>query len=182
MRLPGVNEHLPDEDEYDDTVSAKNFFDDNNDLVDDDVSINVDKYGIMEEDKPSPNSGMVEVSQTWAIPSTQIPSVIWRSLPLVNMANTALNMLEGLVSVATKVSMQMAPCMRMTMDSLRSFMLIDNRPVTYIQQLDKVIDLKPAIIMIVIPSDKGKHYASVERMLIEQTIILQGRVGRRRLL
>ena len=40
------------------------------------------------------------------------------------------------------------------MGSPKVFMLNDNRPATYIQQLDQVIDMKPAIVMIVIPNNK----------------------------
>merc|ERR1712236_50897 len=43
------------------------------------------------------------------------------------------------------------------------FSLTDNRPATYIQQLDQVIDMKPAIVMIVIPNNKGDHYAAVKK-------------------
>ena len=42
----------------------------------------------------------------------------------------------------------------MTMGSPKTFMLTDNRPATYIQQLDQVIDMKPNIVMIVIPNNK----------------------------
>ena len=42
----------------------------------------------------------------------------------------------------------------MSMGSPKVFMLNDNRPATYIQQLDQVIDMKPAIVMIVIPNNK----------------------------
>ena len=33
-------------------------------------------------------------------------------------------------------------------------MLADNRPATYIQQLDKIIEAQPAIVMCVIPNNK----------------------------
>ena len=47
-----------------------------------------------------------------------------------------------------------APALGLTMASPKIFALADNRPATYIQQLDKVIDTKPAIVMVVIPNDK----------------------------
>ena len=34
---------------------------------------------------------------------------------------------------------------------------------TYIQHLDKVIDLKPSIVMVVIPNNKGDHYSVVKK-------------------
>ena len=49
---------------------------------------------------------------------------------------------------------KVAPSLGMSMGSPKIFMLTDNRPATYIQQLDKVIDTKPAIVMVVIPNDK----------------------------
>ena len=49
---------------------------------------------------------------------------------------------------------KVAPSLGMTMGSPKIFMLTDNRPATYIQQLDQVIDMKPAIVMIVIPNNK----------------------------
>ena len=42
----------------------------------------------------------------------------------------------------------------MTMGSPKVFELDDNRPATYIQQLDKVIDMSPAIVMVIIPNNK----------------------------
>ena len=49
------------------------------------------------------------------------------------------------------------------MGNPKIFMMSDNRPATYIQQLDQVIDMKPAIVMIVIPNNKGDHYAAVKK-------------------
>ena len=51
----------------------------------------------------------------------------------------------------------------MTMGNPKIFMMSDNRPATYIQQLDQVIDMKPAIVMIVSPNNKGDHYAAVKK-------------------
>jgi len=58
---------------------------------------------------------------------------------------------------------KVAPSLGMSMGSPKVFMLNDNRPATYIQQLDQVIDMKPAIVMIVIPNNKGDHYAAVKK-------------------
>ena len=51
----------------------------------------------------------------------------------------------------------------MTMGAPKTVVLIDNHPATYIQSLDKVIDMKPLIVMVVIPNDKGDHYAAVKK-------------------
>ena len=74
----------------------------------------------------------------------------------------------------------------MSMGSPKSFMLNDNKPAAYIQQLDQVIDMKLAIVMIVIPSNKvelfkckilifnndvqGDHFAAVKKCCIEKPI------------
>ena len=49
---------------------------------------------------------------------------------------------------------KVAPSLGMTMGAPKIFSLTDNRPATYIQQLDQVIDMKPSIVMIVIPNNK----------------------------
>ena len=51
----------------------------------------------------------------------------------------------------------------MTMGAPKTVVLIDNRPATYIQSLDKVINMKPSIVMVMIPNDKGDHYAAVKK-------------------
>jgi len=58
---------------------------------------------------------------------------------------------------------KVSPSLGMTMGSPKTFMLPDSRPANYIQQLDKVIDMKPSIVMVVIPNDKGEHYAAVKK-------------------
>merc|ERR1719411_794110 len=45
----------------------------------------------------------------------------------------------------------------------KTHMLTDNRPATYIQKLDIVLNEKPQIVMVVIPNDKGDHYAAVKK-------------------
>ena len=57
---------------------------------------------------------------------------------------------------------KVAPSLGMSMGSPKVFMLNDNRPATYIQQLDQVIDMKPAIVMIVIPNNKVTYHRMLE--------------------
>ena len=45
-------------------------------------------------------------------------------------------------------------------------MLADNRPATYIQQLDKIIEFQPAIIMCIIPNNKVNMTRVVRILLI----------------
>merc|ERR1712133_325049 len=46
------------------------------------------------------------------------------------------------------------------------FTLPDNRPASYIQELDKIIQMKPSIIMAVIPNNKGDHYAAIKKKCV----------------
>ena len=41
---------------------------------------------------------------------------------------------------------------------------MDNRPGTYMQQLTKVVDDKPQIVMVVTPNNKGEHYHAVKKL------------------
>jgi len=58
---------------------------------------------------------------------------------------------------------KVSPSLGMVMGNPKMFELPDNRPATYIQHLDKVIDLKPSIVMVVIPNNKGDHYSVVKK-------------------
>jgi len=48
----------------------------------------------------------------------------------------------------------------------KPFALASNRPADYIQMLDKVIEMKPDIVMVVIPNNKGDHYAAVKKKCV----------------
>merc|ERR1719481_1578393 len=48
----------------------------------------------------------------------------------------------------------------------KTFTLASNRPADYIQMLDKVIEAKPDIVMVVIPNNKGDHYAAVKKKCV----------------
>ena len=59
--------------------------------------------------------------------------------------------------------LKVAPSLGMVMGKPKTFELTDTRPATYIQTLDRVIDMKPLIVMVVIPNNKGDHYAVVKK-------------------
>ena len=59
--------------------------------------------------------------------------------------------------------LKVCPSLGMVIGKPKTFELTDNRPATYIQTLDRVIDMKPAIVMVVIPNNKGDHYAVVKK-------------------
>ena len=54
----------------------------------------------------------------------------------------------------------MVPSLGLTMAAPRTHMLTGNRPATYIQRLDVVLNEKPQIVMVVIPNDRGDHCAA----------------------
>ena len=59
--------------------------------------------------------------------------------------------------------LKVCPSLGMVIGKPKTFELTDNRPATYIQTLDRVIDMKPAIVMVVIPNNKGDHYSVVKK-------------------
>jgi len=58
---------------------------------------------------------------------------------------------------------KVGPSLGLCLGNPKFVKLLDNRPATYIQQLDRVIDLGPEIVMIVIPNNKGEHYTAVKK-------------------
>merc|ERR1712002_1375091 len=58
---------------------------------------------------------------------------------------------------------KVSPSLGMTMNKPKMFPLPDNRPATYIQALDRVIECNPSIVRIVVPNNKGDHYAAVKK-------------------
>merc|ERR1712112_564610 len=58
--------------------------------------------------------------------------------------------------------MKVSPSLGMVMKGPKVFEIPDNRTATYIQQLDKAVVLNPQLVMVVIPNNKGEHYAAVK--------------------
>jgi len=58
--------------------------------------------------------------------------------------------------------MKVAPSVGMVVDKPKMMELPDNRAGNYVQTLDKAIALNPQIVMVVIPNNKGEHYAAVK--------------------
>merc|ERR1711973_1052694 len=61
---------------------------------------------------------------------------------------------------------KVAPSLGMTMGNPKVFTIPDNRPASYITELDKIIQMKPSIIMAVIPNNKGDHYAAIKKKCV----------------
>jgi len=70
---------------------------------------------------------------------------------------------EAVVKEFVNSLKKVAPSLGLTMAAPKTHMLTDNRPATYIQKLDIVLNDKPQIVMVVIPNDKGDHYAAVKK-------------------
>jgi len=70
---------------------------------------------------------------------------------------------EAVVKEFVNSLKKVAPSLGLTMAAPKTHMLTDNRPATYIQKLDIVLNEKPQIVMVVIPNDKGDHYAAVKK-------------------
>ena len=58
---------------------------------------------------------------------------------------------------------KVAPSLGLVLGQPKTFKLLDNRPATYIQQLDKTIDMGPELVMVVIPNNKGEHYHAIKK-------------------
>merc|ERR1719322_1072755 len=57
---------------------------------------------------------------------------------------------------------KVAPSLGMVLGMPKVMEIPENRCATYIQNLDKAIAMKPQIVMVVIPNNKGEHYAAVK--------------------
>jgi aubergine-like protein len=64
------------------------------------------------------------------------------------------------ISCMKKVS----PSLGMVIDQPKVFELPDQRPATYVQELNKVMEMGPNLVMIVIPNNKGDHYSVVKKI------------------
>ena len=90
----------------------------------------------------------------------------WKQWSVVNCSKWAV-VFAGRDKLATQEfinsMLKVGPSLGMIIGKPKTFELLDNRPATYIQTLDKVIDMKPSIVMVVIPNNKGDHYAAVKK-------------------
>ena len=71
------------------------------------------------------------------------------------------------IACLTKV----APSLGMVCAKPKCFELADSRPTTYIKDLKILLAQKPRIVMVVIPNNKGEHYAAVKKLCcVEQPV------------
>merc|ERR1719244_833739 len=90
----------------------------------------------------------------------------WKQWSVVNCNKWAVVFAQkdaGTTQEFVNSMLKVAPSLGMVMGKPKTFELTDNRPATYIQTLDRVIDMKPLIVMVVIPNNKGDHYAVVKK-------------------
>merc|ERR1711936_622194 len=90
----------------------------------------------------------------------------WKQWSVVNCNKWAVVFAQkdaGATQEFVNSMLKVAPSLGMVMGKPKTFELTDNRPATYIQTLDRVIDMKPLIVMVVIPNNKGDHYAVVKK-------------------
>ena len=59
---------------------------------------------------------------------------------------------------------KIGPSLGMQMSAPKVFETVDQRPSTYVQDLNKVMEMQPQLVMIVIPNNKGDHYAAVKQI------------------
>ena len=71
------------------------------------------------------------------------------------------------INCLTKV----APSLGMVCAKPKCFELADNRPTTHINDLKLLLAQKPRIVMVVIPNNKGEHYAAVKKVCITESPI-----------
>jgi len=60
---------------------------------------------------------------------------------------------------------KVAPSLGMTIKPPKMIGISDYKPSTYLTSLDKVLDLKPELVMVVVPNNKGEHYAVIKKKL-----------------
>merc|ERR1712112_655730 len=63
------------------------------------------------------------------------------------------------VNSLTKVT----PSLGMTMAKPKMVSVPDNKPSTYLSALDKLLDISPQMVMVVVPNNKGDHYATIKK-------------------
>merc|ERR1712025_503583 len=93
----------------------------------------------------------------------------WKQYSVVSCAKWAVinNSRDATVTTEFIQSLKkVSPSLGMKMGEPKVFTLPDNRPASYIQELEKVIKMNPAIIMVVIPNNKGDHYAAIKKKCV----------------
>jgi len=60
---------------------------------------------------------------------------------------------------------KVAPSLGMTIKPPKMSGINDYRASTYLTSLDKVLELKPELVMVVVPNNKGEHYAAIKKKL-----------------
>merc|ERR550519_1104855 len=91
----------------------------------------------------------------------------WQVVSTVSVANWSIvysKKDEAATLNFIKLLLQAGPPAGIPLAQPRMFAIADNRPNTYMMQLNKVVDEKPAIVMVVVPNNKGEHYHAVKKL------------------
>merc|ERR1712142_731369 len=59
---------------------------------------------------------------------------------------------------------KVGPSLGMSFGAPKVFAIVDNRTASYVTALNQAIAANPSIVMIVIPNNKGEHYAAVKKI------------------
>merc|ERR1712142_1134423 len=59
---------------------------------------------------------------------------------------------------------KVGPSLGMSFGAPKGFAIVDNRTASYVTALNQAIAANPSIVMIVIPNNKGEHYAAVKKI------------------
>ena len=61
--------------------------------------------------------------------------------------------------------LKVGPSLGMMIKPPNTFCIQDNKPATYLKTLDSVLDQGPQLVMLVVPNNKGEHYAVIKKRL-----------------
>jgi len=86
---------------------------------------------------------------------TSIPITKWAILYTSRDETNAKEFIQALSKVT--------PTLGMTLKPPKTVVISDNKPATYLSALDKVLEMSPQMVMVVVPNNKGDHYATVKK-------------------
>jgi len=58
---------------------------------------------------------------------------------------------------------KVTPSLGMKLSAPKTISLPDNKPSTYLAALDKILEMSPQLVMVVVPNNKGDHYATIKK-------------------
>ena len=86
---------------------------------------------------------------------TSIPITKWAILYTSRDETNAKEFIQAMSKVT--------PTLGMTLKPPKTVVISDNKPATYLSALDKVLEMSPQMVMVVVPNNKGDHYSTVKK-------------------